>query len=84
MKVGTLKMECGDDEKFFYPKRTIILKVDIYENKLFSPKTQEGDDKKTTFLNKLERRIFFKTGRDYLKRGSAQSLTFFFFQFFLL
>ena len=31
---------------FFYLKRTIIQKVDIYENKLFSIKTQEGDDKK--------------------------------------
>ena len=60
MKVGTLKMECGDDEKFFYLKRTIILKVDIYENKLFSTKTQEGDDKKNNFLEKAGEGYFSK------------------------
>ena len=58
-------------------KRTIFFRKEIFTKIHFQRKTHEGDDKKTTFLKKQERMMFFKTGRDFHKRGSAQSLTFF-------
>ena len=59
-----MKKKIRRRQKKFFSSREPFLESTYLRTQAFSRKTQEGENKKTTFLKKLEKMIFFTTGRE--------------------